>query len=133
MTDFTDVRSRSRVGHARGVAALASRAAERSGLPDKEVTNVRRAGLLHDLGMHGIPATILDKPGRLTAAESERVRLHVYYTGRMLARPPALAHIGSIASKVNKRLDGTGYHRGLPGAAIPTPARILAAADVQHR
>ena len=79
--------------------------------------------------MHGIPATILDKPGPLTAAESERMRMHAYYTERMLARPPALAHIGAIASKVNERLDGSGYHRGLPGAAIPAPARILAAAD----
>jgi HD-GYP domain-containing protein (c-di-GMP phosphodiesterase class II) len=130
MADFTDLRSPSRAGHSRGVAGLAARAAERSGLPESEVTTVRRAGLVHDLGMHGIPATILDKPGRLSPAESERVRLHAYYTERMLARPPALAHIGSIASKVNERLDGSGYHRGLPGAAIPAPARILAAADV---
>jgi HD-GYP domain-containing protein (c-di-GMP phosphodiesterase class II) len=130
MADFTDLRSPPRAGHSRGVARLAARAAEGAGLPENEVTNVRRAGLLHDLGMHGIPATILDKPGRLTAAESERVRLHVYYTERMLARPPALARIGSIASKVNERLDGSGYHRGLPGAAIPAQARILAAADV---
>jgi HD-GYP domain-containing protein (c-di-GMP phosphodiesterase class II) len=130
MADFTDLRSPSRAGHSRGVAALAARAAERAGLPEGEVTNLRRAGLVHDLGMHGIPATILDKPGRLSAAESERVRLHAYYTERMLARPQALAHIGSIASKVNERIDGSGYHRGLPSAAIPAPARMLAAADV---
>jgi HD-GYP domain-containing protein (c-di-GMP phosphodiesterase class II) len=130
MADFTDLRSPSRAGHSRGVAALAARATERAGLPEGEVTNLRRAGLVHDLGMHGIPATILDKPGRLSAAESERVRLHAYYTERMLARPQALAHIGSIASKVNERIDGSGYHRGLPSAAIPAPARMLAAADV---
>jgi HD-GYP domain-containing protein (c-di-GMP phosphodiesterase class II) len=130
MADFTDLRSPSRVGHSRAVADLAARAAERSGLPENEVRNVRRAGLVHDLGMHGIPGSILDKPGRLTAAESERVRLHAYYTERMLARPPALAQIGSIASKVNERVDGSGYHRGLPGAAIPAAAKILAAADV---
>jgi hypothetical protein len=49
---------------------------------------------VHDLGMHGLPATILDKPGPLTATESERMRMrmrmHAYYTERMLARPPAL-------------------------------------------
>jgi len=130
MADFTDLRSPSRVGHSRTVADLSARAAEPARLPQEEVTNLRRAGLLHDLGMHGIPATILDKPGRLTAAESERMRLHAYYTERMLARPSQLARIGAIASKVNERLDGSGYHRGLPGAAIPAAARILAAADV---
>jgi HD-GYP domain-containing protein (c-di-GMP phosphodiesterase class II) len=130
MADYTDLRSPSRAGHSRAVADLSARAAEHAGLPRNDITNVRRAGLLHDVGLHGIPATILDKPEPLTAAESERVRLHAYYTERMLARPSALARIGAIASKVNERLDGSGYHRGLPGAAIPAPARILAAADV---
>jgi HD-GYP domain-containing protein (c-di-GMP phosphodiesterase class II) len=129
IADFTDLRSPPRAGHSRAVAELSARAAQHAGLPKDDVTNVRRAGLVHDLGMHGVPATILDKPGRLTAAESERMRLHAYYTERMLARPPALARIGGVASKVNERLDGSGYHRGLPGAAIPAPARILAAAD----
>jgi HD-GYP domain-containing protein (c-di-GMP phosphodiesterase class II) len=129
IADFTDLRSPPRAGHSRAVAELSARAAQHAGLPEDDVTNVRRAGLVHDLGMHGIPATILDKPGRLNAAESERIRLHAYYTERMLARPPALARIGSVASKVNERLDGSGYHRGLPGSAIPAPARILAAAD----
>ena len=129
IADFTDLRSPPRAGHSRAVAELSARAAQRAGLPKDDVTNVRRAGLVHDLGMHGVPATILDKPGRLTATEFERVRLHAYYTERMLARPPALARIGSVASKVNERLDGSGYHRGLPSAALPAPARILAAAD----
>jgi DNA-binding CsgD family transcriptional regulator len=100
-----------------------------SGLPDDDVSSLRRAGFVHDLGMHGIPATILDKPGPLSSAESERMRMHAYYTERMLARPPALARIGAVASKANERLDGSGYHRGLPAAAISAPARILAAAD----
>ena len=79
--------------------------------------------------MHGVPASILDKPGPLTATESERMRMHSYYTERMLARPPALARIGAIASLANERLDGSGYHRGLSGTAIPAAGRILAAAD----
>jgi HD-GYP domain-containing protein (c-di-GMP phosphodiesterase class II) len=129
MADFTDLRSPSRAGHSRAVAELAERAAEACGLAPDEVRNVRRAGLVHDLGMHGLPATILDKPGPLGPTESERMRMHAYYTERMLARPPALARIGAIASLANERLDGSGYHRGLSGAAIPTAGRVLAAAD----
>jgi HD-GYP domain-containing protein (c-di-GMP phosphodiesterase class II) len=89
---------------------------------------VRRAGLLHDIGMHGIPATILDKAGPLSASEVERMRMHAYYTERMLARPEALARIGAIASLTHERGDGSGYHRGLTATAIPIGARLLAAA-----
>lgn len=129
IADFTDLRSPSRAGHSRAVAGLAARAAELSGLPEGEVTTLRRAALVHDLGMHGLPATIIDEPGPLTAAGSERMRMHAYYTERMLARPPALARIGALAALANERLDGSGYHRGLSGAGISASGRILAAAD----
>ncbi|WP_209306270.1 HD domain-containing phosphohydrolase [Blastococcus sp. CT_GayMR19] len=57
------------------------------------------------------------------------MRVQAYYTGRVLARPAALARIGAVAALTHERLDGSGYHRGLSGAAIPAGARILAAAD----
>jgi HD-GYP domain-containing protein (c-di-GMP phosphodiesterase class II) len=129
VADFTDLRSSFRAGHSRGVARLAGAAAELAGLPADAAEAVRRAGLLHDVGLHGVPASILDKPGPLTATENERVRATSYYTERMLARPPALARLGQIASLAHERLDGSGYHRGLAGAALPATARILAAAD----
>lgn len=128
IADFTDLRSTSRAGHSRAVAQLAALAATERGLPDAEATAVRRAGLVHDLGLHGIPATILDKPGPLTDSERERLRMHPYYTERMLARLPALARIGGIASLTHERGDGSGYHRGLTATAIPATARLLAAA-----
>jgi HD-GYP domain-containing protein (c-di-GMP phosphodiesterase class II) len=132
VADFTDLRSSYRAGHSRGVARLAGRAADAAGLPAGDVEAVRRAGLLHDVGLHGVPASILDKPGPLTATESERLRANSYYTERMLARPPALARLAEIASLSHERLDGSGYHRGLTGAALPATARILAAADAFH-
>jgi HD-GYP domain-containing protein (c-di-GMP phosphodiesterase class II) len=129
VADFTDLRSPSRAGHSRGVADLAATAAELCGLPGGEIVTLRRAALVHDVGMHGVPASILGKPGPLTGTEAERMRLHSYWTARVLARPPALARIGAIASLANECLDGSGYHRGLSGAAIPASGRILAAAD----
>jgi len=130
--DFTDLRSPFFAGHSRGVAELAAAAARSVGLPDSDIVATRRAGWLHDLGSHGLPASILDKPGPLTATEYERVRLHTYYAERMLARPPALARLGAIAAAHHERLDGSGYHRGAAGASLPSPARLLAAADVYH-
>ncbi len=129
MADFTDLRSPSRAGHSRGVAHLAATAAGLCGLRERDIVILRRAALVHDIGMHGVPASILDKPGPLTGAEWERMRLHSYWTERVLARPAALARIGAIASLASERLDGSGYHRGLSGAAIPASGRILAAAD----
>jgi HD-GYP domain-containing protein (c-di-GMP phosphodiesterase class II) len=129
MADFTDLRSPSRSGHSRAVANLSARAAELFGPPPDGVRALRRAALVHDLGMNGLPATILDKPGPLTPSETERMRMHAYYTERMLARPPALGRIGAIAALTNERIDGSGYHRGLSGSSIPASGRILAAAD----
>jgi HD-GYP domain-containing protein (c-di-GMP phosphodiesterase class II) len=127
IADFTDLRSTHRAGHSRAVAELAALAATERGLPPAEITAVRRAGLVHDLGLHGIPATILDKPGPLTAAERERLRMHPYYAERMLSRAEPLARIGAIASLTHERCDGTGYHRGLTAPTIPATGRILAA------
>ena len=128
IADFTDLRSPVRAGHSRGVADLVARAAARSGLGQPDITTLRRAGLLHDIGLHGIPATILDKKSALSASESERMRMHTYYTERMLAQAPALARIGAIASMAQERCDGSGHHRGLSGPAIPLTGRLLAAA-----
>jgi HD-GYP domain-containing protein (c-di-GMP phosphodiesterase class II) len=128
IADFTDLRSVHRAGHSRATAELAARAATEMGLPEAEVTNVRRAGLVHDLGLHGVPASILDKPTPLRAAEQERLRMHPYYTERMLARSEPLSRLGEIASLVRERCDGSGYPRGLTAATIPATARVLAAA-----
>ena len=132
IADFTDLKSPFFGGHSRGVADLAARAAEAAGHGAANVIAVRRAGLLHDLGRAGVPNTIWDKPGPLTASEWERARMHAYYADRMLRRPEALAQLGAIASTDHERLDGSGYHRSLPAGAIPALGRILAAADAYH-
>ncbi|MGW3964245.1 HD domain-containing phosphohydrolase [Amycolatopsis sp. NPDC005003] len=128
LADFTDLRCTSRAGHSRGVAELAGAAARAMGLPVGDVVASRRAGLLHDVGLHGVPVTMLDQPGPLSATDWERIRLSSYYTERVLARPAALARPGAIAAAVHERMDGSGYHRGLAGAAVPMTGRLLAAA-----
>jgi HD-GYP domain-containing protein (c-di-GMP phosphodiesterase class II)/DNA-binding CsgD family transcriptional regulator len=128
LADFTDLRSPDRAGHSSGVADLAGMAAEKIGLPAADVAATRRAGYIHDIGLHGVPSTILDKPDDLSPREWERFRLSSYYTERVLARPTALARIGAIAAYANERMDGSGYHRGVSGPAIPMTGRVLAAA-----
>ena len=128
LADFTDLRSTFRAGHSRAVADLCAGAARMLRLPATEVRATYRAALLHDAGLHGVTATILDKPTALTATEEERLRAASYFTERVLARPRALARLGAIAGLAHERMDGSGYHRGLSGQAIPLPGRILAAA-----
>ncbi|HLF28301.1 MAG TPA: HD domain-containing phosphohydrolase [Anaerolineae bacterium] len=130
IADFTDLRSPARLGHSRGVAELVEAAARRLGLSADEVRVARQAGLVHDVGMVALPLLLCEKPGPLTESEWERVRLHPYYTERILARPRALAGIGVVASLHHERLDGSGYHRGLPVTLLPPVARVLAAANL---
>jgi HD domain len=103
LADFGDLKSPWFTGHSRGVARLATAAAQEAGLPDEAVTELHRAALIHDLGRTGVPNTIWDKPGPLTDAEWERVRLHPYYAERMLGRPEALARSGAIALAAAQR------------------------------
>jgi DNA-binding CsgD family transcriptional regulator len=72
---------------------------------------------------------IWDKPGPLSAAEWERVRLYPHYTERMLHRSRALAPAGRLAGQVRERLDGSGYPSGLTGVALSLPSRLLATAE----
>ncbi len=129
IADFVDLKSPYMLGHARAVAGLAAGAATQLGLRDAEVSTLRRAGLVHALGRLGVSNSIWDKPGPLGAGEWERVRMYPYMTERMLRQSAALAPLGEVAVQHRERLDGSGYPRGLAGAAISRPARILAAAD----
>ncbi|HEU5279667.1 MAG TPA: HD domain-containing phosphohydrolase [Gaiellaceae bacterium] len=128
--DFADLKSPSIRGHSRAVAALAEDAGRHAGLEQSGRTGLRWAGLVHDLGRVAIENGIWDKQGPLTTAEWERVRLHPYYTERILARCRSLAALSGPASSHHERLDGSGYHRSLPPEALSRADRILAAADV---
>ena len=127
IANFVDLKSPYTLGHARAVADLAAAAGVQLGLSDSEVRTLRRAGLVHDLGRLGVSNSIWDKPGPLGAGEWERVRFHPHITERMLHQSKALAP--QVAVQHRERLDGSGYPRGLSGAAISRPARILGAAD----
>jgi HD-GYP domain-containing protein (c-di-GMP phosphodiesterase class II) len=126
---FVDVKSPYTLGHSRAVADLAAAAGEQLGLTAGELRTLRRAGLVGGYGRLGVSNSIWDKRGPLGPGEWERIRMHPYITERMLQQSPALAALGQIAVQVRERLDGSGYPRGLSGAAIGRPARILAAAD----
>jgi len=124
IADFADLKSPWMLGHSPAVAGLAASAAR----PEDEET-VELAGLLHDLGRVAVPNGIWDKPGVLSSAQWDRVRLHPYYTERILARTPALAELATLAASHHERLDGSGYHRRVGEDTLTEPMRLLAVAD----
>jgi len=132
LADFVDIKSIYTLTHSSGVADLAAEAARLSGLPDSDVKSLWRAALVKEIGRTGISSSIWEKTTSLSEREWERVRLHTYYTERIFARTPALANLGMLASLHHERMDGTGYHRGLPATNQSLLARILCAADVYH-
>ncbi|HET6909940.1 MAG TPA: HD domain-containing phosphohydrolase, partial [Mycobacteriales bacterium] len=130
VADFIDLKTPYLLGHARAVGDLCSSAAMVLGMARPDVVLLRRAGWVHGFGRLGISNAIWDKPSSLAAGERERVRLHPYLTERMLQQSEWLSPLAAIAVQLRERLDGSGYPRGLSGASISMPARVLAAADV---
>jgi len=126
VADFVDLKTPLTVGHSRESARIAESLARRMGLAPSEITHIRRAALVHDLGLVALPGNILRKQGPLSAADTEKLRLHPYYTERVLSRVPALSAVAAIAGKHHERLNGSGYHRGLSGNELPLSACILA-------
>lgn len=129
---FADLKSVYTIGHSTGVAALVARAATDAGIDPVALRDLRHAALLHDIGRVSVPNSIWDKRGALDVAEWERVRLHAYYTERVVLRAPVWKGAARLASAAHERLDASGYPRGVPTSLIARPERLLAAADVFH-
>lgn len=126
---FSDLVSPHLSGHCSGVAELTAAAAQIRGFGPVEVTRLKRAALVHDVGRTAIGSRVWNKPGPLTADEREQVRLHPYHTERVLAASPFLSDLASVAMAHHERLDGSGYHRGLDSSSLSPAARLLAVAD----
>lgn len=128
--DFADLKSPYTLGHSRAVAALVGAAARHAGLPVAAQTVLRRAGHVHDLGRIGVSNLIWEKAAPLTLAERERLHMHPYLSGRILARIPGLEVETTLAVNHHERLDGSGYPNGLAAKGLSLPDQLLAAADL---
>jgi two-component system cell cycle response regulator len=115
--------------HLHDVAELATRLGEGVGLSGDELTELRLAAELHDVGKLAIPDAILRKPSALSPAEWEFIRRHTTIGQRILAGAPALHQIGDIVRSTHERWGGSGYPDGLRGEKIPRAARIIAICD----
>jgi HD-GYP domain-containing protein (c-di-GMP phosphodiesterase class II) len=116
--------------HSRGVSQVAALLAADAGYCDAELTMMRIAGLLHDLGKLSVPAAILNKPAPLTQDELHIMRQHSYYTYRILEQVENFSTIALWAALHHETLDGEGYPFKIRADVLPLGARIMAAADI---
>jgi HD-GYP domain-containing protein (c-di-GMP phosphodiesterase class II) len=128
-SQLIDARHPYTIGHAKRVSRAGLLTALSMGLPHDELTKIKWAGLLHDVGKLCTPKKLLDKPGPLTPDEYEVIKRHIVYTKEILEIITDFKDITLIAASDHERYDGKGYPQGLKGNEIPLGARIIAIAD----
>ncbi len=98
-------------------------------LEEADLQALATASLLHDVGKLAIPEHILNKPGKLTPEEYEKIKIHPLVGAEILASASFPYPVAEIVSAHHERWDGTGYPNGFEGEQIPLAARILAVVD----
>ncbi len=116
------------LGHSRRVARYSALIAKRMGVPKAELTQIRTAAAVHDIGKLQTPLDVLRKAGGLTDAEFELIKRHPSDGAQMVAILEDDALTETVL-RHHERLDGSGYPGGLRGGEVSLGARIVAVAD----
>jgi diguanylate cyclase (GGDEF)-like protein/putative nucleotidyltransferase with HDIG domain len=115
--------------HLQRVRVFAVEVAKELEFSEDEIEALRAAALLHDIGKLAIPEHIINKPGRLTPEEFEKMKIHTLVGAEILQRVAFPYPVAPIVRAHHERWDGAGYPDGLKGEQIPKGARVLAAVD----
>lgn len=129
LTYAIDFRSEATVRHTIVVEAVSYQIAKLYGFDDETCNTIRIAAMLHDIGKIAIPISILEKPGKLTESEFEKMKDHVSIGYKILSNLD-IDDIRDIAMAHHEKLDGMGYPFGLKGDEISNEARIVAVGDI---
>jgi HD-GYP domain-containing protein (c-di-GMP phosphodiesterase class II) len=129
MADMVDMRDRYTADHSKRVAENAATIASAMGMKPDDVSALRLAARVHDLGKIGLPDSVLLKEGKLTPEEFDLMKQHPQRGHQILARFPQYRKGRDVVLAHHERFDGKGYPRGLTGDLIPVAAQIVAVAD----
>jgi putative nucleotidyltransferase with HDIG domain len=125
-----DAKSPWTAGHSERVTEQALKIGQVMGLTHDELEDLHRGALLHDIGKIGIPAALLDKPGRLTDEEYDIIKQHPRIGARIVEPIAAYASVIPMVLQHHEHFNGEGYPDGVAGEDLSVGARILAVADV---
>jgi len=115
--------------HVRRVQIYAAGLGEVLGLSRDEIAALKAGSLLHDIGKLAVPAHIVNKPGRLSPAEFEKMKIHTTVGAQILSRVDFPYPVTPIVRHHHEQWDGHGYPDGLKGDQIPITARIISVVD----
>ncbi|HMG36615.1 MAG TPA: HD domain-containing phosphohydrolase [Blastocatellia bacterium] len=115
--------------HVYRVRVYATGLARHFGLGEPEIEALRAGALLHDVGKIAVPDYILNKPGKLSAAEFEKMKIHTVVGAQIMERVNFPYPVVPIVRHHHERWDGRGYPDGKAGDQIPLTARILTVVD----
>ena len=115
--------------HLQRVRVFAVEVAKELGFSEEELEALRAAALLHDIGKLAVPEHIINKPGRLTPEEFDKMKIHPVVGADILERVAFPYPVAPVVRSHHERWDGSGYPDGLKGEQIPKGARVLAAVD----
>jgi response regulator RpfG family c-di-GMP phosphodiesterase len=124
-----DAREHETGDHSQRVVRYSLAVARRLGLPERDLPDLGRGALLHDIGKIGVPDGILRKRGPLTNEEWTLMRNHTLIGERILASAPAMAPVARLVRSTHERWDGTGYPDELALEEIPLGSRVIAVCD----
>lgn len=124
-----DAKDQTTHGHVRRVQIYAEGLARLYNLSRDEIEALRIGALLHDVGKLAVPDHILNKPGKLTVAEFEKMKIHPIVGAQILERVGFPYPVVPVVRHHHERWDGSGYPDGLKGDTIPITARILSVVD----
>ena len=117
-------------GHCERLSDYSERLGRRIGLPEEQITALRRGGIVHDIGKVAVPDAILLKPGKLTPEEWKIMRQHPAVGESICAPLKSFRLVLPIIRHHHEKLDGSGYPDGLKGDQIPLTARIMTVVDI---
>ena len=124
-----DARDQIGTGHVRRTQIYAVGIGEIMELSSNDLEALSTGALLHDIGKLAVPDHILNKPGRLTPAEMEKIKIHAPVGASILEKVDFSYPVVPTVKYHHEAWDGSGYPEGLKGENIPLTARILAVAD----
>jgi diguanylate cyclase (GGDEF)-like protein/putative nucleotidyltransferase with HDIG domain len=124
-----DAKDQTTHGHVRRTRVYALELGKLLKISAAELEALKAGALLHDIGKLAVPDHILNKPGKLTAAEFERMKVHATAGASIISRVAFPYPVEEIVRHHHEKWDGTGYPDGLKGDAIPLVARIIAVVD----